>query len=151
MQIFVFDDNDLSFNRDGKLSESQKQRFIVVTKVGTIVFILSGLILSAIFVWSLEEPTNQLTWIIPLFITASFTIIGFYVYRLGGKVHRSGIVKSTIGQAVFEKRLGETFLRIGGVYFRSRRKFRQLFIPNVQYRIYYAPSDNTIVSVEILE
>jgi hypothetical protein len=151
MQAFFFDEDDLPSNREGRLSDRQKQRFVTTTKVGTIAFILSGLILSAVFIWTWEEPLDQLPWIIPALITVSFTIIGIYVYGLGGKVYKSGIVKSAIGTAVFEKRLGEMFLQIDGVYFRSQRKFRQIFVSDVQYKIYYAPSDNTIVSVEILD
>jgi hypothetical protein len=151
MQAFFFNEDDLTSNRVGELSDKQKQRFLTSTRVGTIVFVLSGLVLAAIFVWSWEEPLDQLPWAIPAFMIVSFLIIGIYVYRLGSKVYRSGIVESTTGRAIFKKRLRETFLQVGGKYFRAQRKFRQIFVPDVQYKIYYAPSDNTIVSVEILD
>ncbi len=151
MQAFFFDDNDLPFNRDGRLSDKQKRRFIMTSRAGLAAFMFSGLVLSALFVWTWEEPLDQLPWVIPAFMVMSFTAIGIYVYWLNRRVYKSGIVESAIGTAIFEKRLGEVFLQIGGKYFRSERRFRKIFVSDVRYKIYYAPSDNTIISVEILE
>ncbi len=151
MQTFYFDDDDLPFNREGRLSDKQKQRFTTTTLVGTVAFVLSGIILSVVFVWVWEGSLDQFPWLIPALIIVSFTIIGIYVYRLGGKVYKSRIVKTAVGTAIFEKRLGEMFLQVDGVYFRSQKKFQEIFVPEVRYKVYYAPSDKTIVSVEILD
>jgi len=151
MQTFFFDDDDLRFNRDGQLSDKQKQRLTTTSKAGAIVFIISGLVLSALFVWTWEEPINPSLWIFPDLGVVSFTAIGIYIYLLGGKVYKPGIVKCVIGTATFKNRYGEKFLQIGGEYFRSQRNFRKLFLPDVEYKVYYAPSDNTIMSIEIAE
>jgi hypothetical protein len=151
MQIFFFDDDDLPSNRDGRLSDKQKQRFITATRTITAVFVLSGLILSAVFVWTWEEPLDQLPWIIPALTAASFTVIAIYGYRLGAKVHKSGVVKCAVGTVTFKKWPDEPLMQIDGKYFRSNRKFREIFMSGIQYKVYYAPSDNTIVSVEIVD
>ena len=116
MQTFFFDDDDLPSNRDGRLSNKQKQRFITSTKVVTIVFILSGLVLSALLVWILEEPVDQLPWIIPALTTVSFTGIGIYGYRLGSKVYKSGVVKCAVGNVIFKKWPNEPLIQIDGKY-----------------------------------
>lgn len=150
-QIFFFDDNDLPFNRDGKLSDKQKQRFEMTTLAGTSMFIFSGLVLSALLVWTWEKPINQFPIIISVLGMVSFTIIGIYVYRLGSKLYKSGVVKCVTGTITFTKWQGESFLQIGDEYFRSNRKFKEIFIPDILYKVYYAPSDNTIVSIEIVD
>ncbi|HET9914714.1 MAG TPA: hypothetical protein VFQ13_22665 [Anaerolineales bacterium] len=156
MQTFFFDDSDLPFNRNGRLSDKQKQRFATNAKVGAAAFILAGIILSAVIAWTLEEPPAQLTWLAPvLLITGTFTGTGIFVYWLSARIYKSGIVKSVMGRAVFERgwsgmHLGWV-LGIDGVYFQLENNFRQIFVPDVQYKIYYVPSDNTIVSVELLD
>ena len=52
MQLFKFDKDDLPFNRDGKLSNKQVQRFIFETRKFTGVFIFSGLLLAGLFILS---------------------------------------------------------------------------------------------------
>jgi hypothetical protein len=151
MQTFFFDDEDLRFNRDGRLSDKQKQRLTTTTKAGVIVFVLSGLLLSAMFVWTWEDPLDQLPWIIPAFMTVSFTLMGLYAYRLGNKVVKLGVVEYVAGKARFKDWQGKMFLQIHGRYFRPNKKFREIFVPDIWYKIYYAPSDNTIISVEILD
>ncbi len=151
MQSFFFDDDDLPFNRDGRLSDKQKQRFMTTTKAGAIMFILSGFVLSALFVWTSEKPINSSLWLFPILGVASFTVIGIYVYQLGGKVYKPGTVKCVVGTATFKNRLGEMFLQIDDEFFRSQRNFRKIFLPDIQYKVYYAPSDNTIVSIEIAD
>ena len=151
MQTFFFDENDLPFNRDGKLSDKQKQRFETTTKAGTIVFIFSGLVLSALFIWSIDSPMTPSLWVLPILGIVTSAAIGIYVYWLGGKVYKSGIVKSVIGIATFRHQVGNAFLQIGDEYFRSQRNFRKIFLPDIHYKVYYAPSDNTIVSIEIVE
>ena len=148
MQTFFFDDDDLLFNREGKLSDKQKQRFMMTSKAGAIMLVLSGFVLSALLVWTWEKPVNPSLWIFPVLGVVAFTTFGIYVYRLGGKVYKPGTVKCVIGTATFKNRFGEMFLQINGEFFRSQRKYRKIFLPDLQYKVYYAPSDNTIVSIE---
>ena len=151
MQVVLFDEDDLTANREGRLSANQKKRFIKGTRATILIFLLSGILLSALFVWAWEGPQEQLPWVIPAFMLYSFTIIGIYCYWIGSKVYKAGIVESTTGTAIFERRFGEMYLLIGGVYFRSHRWYRESFVPGVLYKIYFAPSDNTIVSIEVLD
>ena len=151
MQAFLFDENDLSVNHEGKLSDKQIRRFISSTRKAVVTFVLTGLILSVMFIWSLEKPLSRLVLAIPTLFVMSFAIIALYVYWLGSKVYKSGVVKYVVGMATFRNSYREKFLQVGGEYFRSNRKFREIFVPDVQYKIYYAPSDNTIVSVEIVD
>ncbi len=129
MQTFFFGDDDLPFNRDGKLSDKQKHRFMTTTSVGAIVFIVAGLVLSALFVWSLDRPMTPSLWAFPILGMAAFTAIGIYVYWLGGKVYKSGIVKSVIGIATFRNQVGNIFCKSVMSIFGHRETFEKYFYP----------------------
>ena len=151
MQIFLFDDNDLTLNRDGSLSDKQKKRFIYATRTATITLLLSGLLLSALLIWSWKKPLDEFPWIIPVLMITAFIIIAIYIYWLGSRVYRSGVVESVVGTVTFNKWPNEAFMQVDDESFRLTAKFREVFISGITYKIYYSPSDNTIISTEIIE
>ena len=152
MQLFKFDKDDLPFNRDGKLSNKQVQRFIFETRKFTGVFIFSGLLLAGLFIlsWSKDKPLNQLPLGIPISMIAAFTIIAIFGYMIGSKIYKTGIVSCSTGMVSFLTQNGKMLIEIDGEYFASNINFQEVFISNVIYKIYYTPTDRSIVATEII-
>ncbi len=153
MQFFHFDEEDLATNRSGKLSDQQKQRFMLSTRLAVITALVGGVLMSAVMLGTWDSSSGPVPWWAVAMPIVLFVLMALVLFLVGRKVYGQGIVQSVRGTVTFK---GWGFseqrrLEIDGLRLPFKRKYKKLFLPGIVYTIYYAPSDGTIVSTEIVE
>ena len=148
MEVFKFSHNDLSSNKNGSLSESQKQRVLKFAIMAFSIFELVGVFFAGLILLASKKPLNETPLAIPGFFLVVFTIIGVSLAWLHWRTYRLGTVKRLSGKIEFQEMKGALFLCIDGARIRMLLDVVNLFEANSIYNIYYAPLIATVMSVE---
>ena len=159
MRVLKFDMDDLSKNRDGDISDKQRQ-LNAPPEISKLVYIvilvhlaLIGGILGAIALFTGETAL----WIV-FFIVMGLGAMPFVVLQNEGNVRpllrgdiENGRVKSTSGIAILEARKGRYpyfLLTIDGITMKLNKTQATVFKHGETYCAYYLPLSKTLVSAE---
>ncbi len=150
MLVFNFDEDDLAMNRQGKLSETQRHRLMVNRNTGTVVMASAGLVFAILFPVPDSRSHAPHWW----FAVGAFVVFGLMagvLFWIGSRSFRSGIVESATGTITLRGWPRIDAMEIGGERFPYLPKYERLFLPDVVYTIYFAPTDRPIMAAEILK
>ncbi len=150
MLVFSFDEDDLSMNRQGKLSEKQKHRLIVNRNRGTMVMASVGVIFAIVFLIPNSRTHAPLRWF-ALGSVVLFGLMAAVLFWIGSRSFRRGIVESATGTITFKGWSRIDAMEIDGERFPFLPYYERLFVPGVVYTNYFAPADRPIMSAEIVQ
>ena len=148
MEVFKFDENDISANRDGNLSTKQKQLILRQAILFLTMFEFVGFILATLLIFSSEKPIKEIPLFMPLSPIVMFTVIGALVFGMYWKKYKEGTVIRLNGKVEIQKKSGKIFLCINKYSIHIAGNVDGLFQENETYNVYYADLVNLVMSVE---
>jgi hypothetical protein len=150
MKFFDFNMKDLEYNRQGKLSPYQEERFSSQGFTAFGLFFAAGLgSIIFIIVWSpFHEPflCSSMAVIISM-------ILGLISYKLIMRPVKSGVVQTEVGSLGKPKHMSiwKPVIYIGRKAFPVRDDPFKALAWDVPYKVYYTPIGNVVLSIELLK
>jgi hypothetical protein len=147
-----FGEEDLAFNRQGRLSEAQRLRIARSMKVWTVIVLVLCLVVPPILIVTIQM------WQVSCLIAICLLIAGgiLLLLRISSRDVRSGVVLAVRGPvqrlAASDGEGGRTYhFIVASLRFMVSRAAYDALIPGLPYAVYYLPGGRALLSMELLE
>jgi hypothetical protein len=148
MRLIGYSETDLAANRTGTLSGRQKRQIRKNARTALLMFGMAGLCFAVMIGMTGKQPLTEMSVIITGLIGGSFAAIGIALYWLQRRDYHQGIVKCLVGTVKVLPHNPGFALCVGDQQLPILYDLGGLVEENIAYKVYYAPSDRRLVSLE---
>lgn len=135
---FRFTEDDLTQNKNGKVTDRQKATLLHSGKIASIAFVILGLIIGW-GVYQVNKDKNDTAFMRATIVFSVFVFIGLYFFFRGYYIAFRAIAKSATGNIsiVYKRKIGNCLVIDSLSFPISGTPTENLFIAGKTYTVYY--------------